>query len=236
MPIDPAALARSLARLAAGDHPADYSSLQAVAEACVGIFGVTGSGIMMADREGVPRYVAATDGPGRILEQAESQTGQGPCTEAFVTGEVVPVADVAVEPRWPELRAMLAGHGIHAVLGAPVRLGGITVATIDVYRDHPHDWDEGEQAAIARYSDVVGTTLAAALAVNDAQALARQLQHALDYRVVIERGVGYLMARDRIDDVTAFGRLRRAARNTQTRIGQVAERLLDTGRLPTEPS
>ncbi len=234
MPIDSSALARSLNRLAGADVHPDLDSLQSVAEACVAIFGVSGSGIMMADREGVPRYVAATDGPGRVLELAESGSGQGPCTEAFVTGEVVPVTDVMVEPRWPELRAALAGHHVHAVLGAPVRLGGITVATIDVYRDRPHVWDSTEQVAIARYGEVVGATLGSALAAQEAKDLAQQLQHALDYRVVIERGVGYLMARDAVDAITAFGRLRRAARNSQTRIGEIADRLLQTGQLPGE--
>ena len=52
--------------------------------------------------------------------------------------------------------------------------------------------------------------------------------------MVIERGVGYLMARDGVDAVVAFNRLRRAARSTQTKVGDVATHLLDTGRLPTE--
>ena len=37
---------------------------------------------------------------------------------------------------------------------------------------------------------------AAAVAAQNAGELAAQLQYALDYRVIIERGVGYLMARD----------------------------------------
>jgi hypothetical protein len=63
-----------------------------------------------------------------------------------------------------------------------------------------------------------------------------QLQYAPDYRVIIERGVGYLMARDQVDAMIAFDRLRRAARDTQTKIGDVAQRLVSTGRLPTETS
>jgi hypothetical protein len=34
-----------------------------VTEACVDLFGVTGSGIMLADEQNVPHYVAASDGP-----------------------------------------------------------------------------------------------------------------------------------------------------------------------------
>jgi AmiR/NasT family two-component response regulator len=89
---------------------------------------------------------------------------------------------------------------------------------------------------LARYRDVVESTLAAAVAAQNAGELAAQLQYALDYRVIIERGVGYLMARDQVDSMAAFNKLRRAARDTQSKIGDVAQRLISTGRLPTELS
>jgi GAF domain-containing protein len=210
------------------------SSLNEITDACVELFHVNGSGIMLADDQNISRYVAATDGPGRVLEIVESETGQGPCTEAFVTNRPVPVTDVTAEPRWPDLAAAVAPHNVRAVLGVPVRLGAVPVGTLDVYRDRPHEWDATERTALVRYGDLVETTLAAALSAHKAQELAGQLQYALDYRVIIERGVGYLMARDQVDAVTAFNRLRRAARNTNTKIGEVATRLLETGELPTK--
>jgi GAF domain-containing protein len=236
MPVDEEALSRSLRRLAErSDNASDLkTSLSEITDACVELFHVNGSGIMLADEQNISRYVVASDGPGRILETAESETGQGPCTEAFVTNRVVPSTDVTAEPRWPDLAAIMAPHPVRAVLGVPVRMGAVTVGTIDVYRDHPHDWDAAEQAALTRYSDLVETTLTAALSAHRAQELAGQLQYALHYRVIIERGVGYLMARDRVDAVTAFNRLRRAARATQTKIGEVATRLLESGTLPTD--
>jgi AmiR/NasT family two-component response regulator len=42
------------------------------------------------------------------------------------------------------------------------------------------------------------------------------------------------MARDQVDSITAFARLRRAARDTQSKIGDVAQELVSTGRLPAE--
>jgi DNA-binding CsgD family transcriptional regulator len=189
---------------------------------------------MLADEQNVPRYVAASDGRGEILEVAESDTGQGPCTEAFVNNTVVASSDVTVEGRWPDLASALRPHRVRAVLGLPVRLGGVTVGTLDVFYDHPHMWQEDECQALARYRDLVESTLANAVAAHNAGELAAQLQYALDYRVIIERGVGYLMARDQVDSMTAFNKLRRAARDTQSKIGEVAQRLVSTGRLPTE--
>jgi hypothetical protein len=234
--IDPEALSASLRRLATLGEPGTgvVAALQQVTEACADLFGVSGSGIMLADEQNIPRYVAASDSPGRILEVVESDTGQGPCTEAFVNNAVVASTDVITEGRWPDLASALRPHGVRAVLGLPVRLGGVTVGTLDVFYDHPHVWQDDECQALARYRDVVESTLAAAVAAHNAGELASQLQYALDYRVIIERGVGYLMARDQVDSLTAFNRLRRAARDTQTKIGDVAQRLVSTGQLPTE--
>jgi hypothetical protein len=37
-----------------------------------------------------------------------------------------------------------------------------------------------------------------------------------------------------VDSMAAFNKLRRAARDTQSKIGDVAQLLISTGRLPTE--
>ncbi len=236
MSIDKDALAASLHRLTDRSHPDANlrAALHEVTEACVDLFGVTGSGIMLADEQNVSHYIAASDNSGRVLETVEGETGQGPCTEAYILGHPVATSDLATEPRWPELAAAVAPHDVHAVLGVPVRLGGVIVGTLDVYRDEVRPWDESERAALTRFSTIVGTILSAALSAHQAHELAGQLQYALDYRVVIERGVGYLMARDNVDAVIAFNRLRRAARSTQTKIGDVANHLLETGQLPTD--
>ena len=108
MAIDPDALASSLRRLASGPTGQQCcGGLRHATEACVDLFGVSGSGIMLADEQNIPRYVAASDGPGRLLEDSRKRDGQGPCTEAFVNNAVVASTDVTAEPRWPDLAAAL---------------------------------------------------------------------------------------------------------------------------------
>ncbi len=87
-------------------------------------------------------------------------------------------------------------------------------------------------SALTRYAEVVATTLSAAVRAHTAGELAQQLQYALDYRVVIERAVGYLMAKKSVDPVVAFNALRTAARGRRTKIGEVAEHVLEHGALP----
>jgi GAF domain-containing protein len=231
--IDPDALAASLRRLAkSGDDASVLPALNATVEACVDLFRVTGSGMMLADEQNVLRYVASTDGPGRKLELVEAGYGQGPCTDTFVNNRPIFTADLMTDGRWPDTAAAVVPDGVRAVLGVPLRLGGVPLGSLDVYIDRPHQWDESEQNALVRYSDVIESTLAAALAAERAGTLAAQLQYALDYRVVIERAVGFLMASNGVDAVAAFNRLRTAARNTRRKIGDVSEELLATGRLP----
>ena len=236
MSIDAAALAESLRRLTLSreDNGSVVSALEAVLDACVDLFDVRGAGLLVADEQDMLRYVAATEGPGRLLEQTEAAAGEGPCTQAFVEARVVTTRDVTddAERRWPTLARAMAAQPVRAVLGTPVRVGGVPVGTLDVHRDHAHDWDDSEVAALARYAEVIATTLMAAVQAHTAGELARQLQYALDYRVVIERAVGYLMAKDSTDPVAAFNALRTAARSRRTKIGLVAEQVLETGALP----
>lgn len=230
--IDVDQLAASLRGLQPADDADLSGALDAVVTACVDLFAVTGAGLMVADEQDSLRYAAATDGPGRVLEKVQTETGQGPCIDTFVNGEPVGTDDLICEDRWPESRGVLVDHGVHAVLGVPVRLGGVTVGSLDVYLDRPHRWDDSERSALTRYSDVLETTLRSLLVARHSDELARQLQYALDYRVLIERAVGYLMAARRVDAVTAFDLLRRASRNRRRKVADVAKDLLDTGSLP----
>jgi GAF domain-containing protein len=235
MSIDDAALALSLRRLAVSgdDNGSVVSALERVVSACVDLFGVSGAGVLICDEQDMLRYVAASDGPGRLLEQTEAEAGEGPCTQAFVEARVVTTRDLTAEPeRWPVLADAMASQPVRAILGTPVVLGGVPVGTLDVYYDRAHDWDDTEVAALARYAEVIATTLGAALQAHTAGELARQLQYALDYRVMIERAVGFLMARRSMDAVAAFNALRTSARSRRTKIGLISEHVLETGNLP----
>jgi GAF domain-containing protein len=214
-------------------HPL-RDSLQKVIDACVQVFDVTGSGLMVADDQSVLRYAVASDGPGRELEDIQLETGEGPCVDTFVTDDVVVTEDLGEDERWPRVAKHMGPLGVHGMLGVPVRLSGIVVGSLDVYRDRPHRWERSEQQALSRYADVVGSLTETALAAHQAGELAEQLNYALDHRVPIERGIGYLMARDGVGHADAFHRLRRAARSSRRKIGDVAQEMLSTGRLPDE--
>lgn len=237
MPVDPDRLQTSIDELLPLRPTGDLdtqTALGRVTDACEQLFRVSGSGVMLADQQSMLRYVASSDEAGRKLEVAESESGEGPCTDAYVHQATVDSADAQGDDRWPRLAGRLRGTEVRGVLGTPVRMSGVAVGVLNVYRSEPGPWDDDERAALGRYGEVIGQLLGSTVAARRSRELAGQLQYALDYRVVIERGVGYLMARDRVDVVTAFNSLRAAARHSRRKIGELAEELLATGSLPTE--
>jgi len=227
VPIDDELLERSLqglreraARVALTD------ALELCVHNAVRLFGVTGAGIMLLDDSSVLRAAAATDAPGRALEELQADAGEGPCVDALLHDEIVVVEDLAGEERWPRLRPKIPAAGVRAVLGAPVHIAGGAVGSLNIYRDAPHAWNGDEAEALAAYADVVGNLLTGALLSSQHSEVVDQLRRALDSRVTIERAVGLIMGRDGVDAVAAFNRLRRAARETRCAVAEVAAELL----------
>jgi GAF domain-containing protein len=225
--IDEEALRSSLQRLREAAFNADVLAvMKRTVDAVHGVFGYGGAGIMFITESGYLSYVAASDEASRQLEEAQASAGQGPCYESYVYAHEVVTSDVHTDDRWPELRTRLSDQ-VRAVAGIPILLGGSPVGTLNVYRDEPVDWDRSDVNALTAYGALIAEVLAAALAAQEHSIVADQLQYALDYRVVIERAVGYLMGTYRLDAVTAFDVLRKRARDSRRRVADVATEVLD---------
>lgn len=232
--IDEQALRSSLQRLHQAAVEADVVTVMSRTVSAVhGVFGYSGAGIMFITESGYLSYVAASDEGGRQLEQAQAETGQGPCYDSYVYAKEIITSDVHADSRWPDLAARLSAQ-VRAVAGIPVLLSGSPVGTLNVYRDQPVEWDSSDIAALRGYGGLVAEVLAAALAADQHSTLADQLQYALDYRVVIERAVGYLMGAHRLDAVTAFNALRKQARDSRRRVADVAADVLGGTTGPSE--
>jgi GAF domain-containing protein len=222
---------RHLARFSVtGDNTADL--LQQAMVATSGMPGVTGAGLMLLDAEGQLRHGVASDEPGMLLERTQEELGAGPCSAAFRRDELVATTDLRADERWPALARRVAAVPVRAVLAVPTAIGGGPVGSLDVYRDRPHEWDAGEAAALRAYGQLLNRLLTIAVAQDRSDETARQLQFALDYRVVIERAVGYLMHREGLADAAAFDRLRTAARSSRRKVIDLARTVLDGEPLP----
>jgi GAF domain-containing protein len=195
-------------------------------ESAKALFHVAGSGVMFIDEAQALRYATVTDGHGRELEQAQTRAGTGPCVQSLVTGEVVTTTDVTEDARWPEIHEELRKTRVRAVLGVPVHVGGTAVGSLDAYCDKPHEWSESEVQGLQAYATVIERLLLTALRAQRNERTVKQLEHALEHRVVIERAVGVLMERHALGQLAAFERLRSAARDSRRRAADVAAEII----------
>ena len=224
--IDEEALRSSLQRLRQAAFDADVVAvLKRTVNAVHDVFVYSGAGVMFITESGHLAYVAASDEGGRQLEEAQAAAGQGPCYDSYVYAREVVSPDLRADDRWPDLTAQLPAQ-VRAVAGIPLLLGGGPVGTLNVYRDQPVEWDDSDVQALRGFSGLIAEILAAALAAADSGAVAEQLQYALDYRVVIERAVGYLMGAHGLTATTAFNLLRKRARDSRRRVADVAAEVL----------
>ena len=201
-------------------------TMRHLTESVISMFGLTGAGLMLVDDDQFVRSVLATEELGWVLEDGQEKAREGPCVDAVVHGELVSTEDVSCDPRWPHLADVLAGSGLGAVLGVPIRLAGATVGALNVYVDGPHEWDESDQHALTTFGALLEAMLSTALFAEERDSVVKQLQEALESRIMIERCVGLLMGRDQLTAVDAFNTLRDLARPSRRKVHDIAQEIL----------
>jgi signal transduction protein with GAF and PtsI domain len=194
-----------------------------------------GVGLMLVDAQGMLRWAAASDQLAERLEQAQEELAHGPCTDAFSQRAPVPVRDVTREGN-EAIASVLLGASFRAALSVPVELAGGPIGTLDAYASGERAWNESEITALQACAGVVANLLGHAVAASTQGRLARQLQVALDHRVVVEQAKGALMEREAVDAATAFERLRSVARSERRTAVEVAREVLAGVPLPAVPA
>lgn len=196
------------------------------------IFRVDGAGLFLTNADDVLRSVATSGSGSAEFERAQIETGEGPCIDAFVTDSVISATDLEADDRYPHTGPLVANLGVRAVLALPVHLAGSPAGSLNCFARQPTNWTAADRDGLRRFASVLSGLLDAAIAAHLQGALAGQLQYALDYRVVIERAVGYLMAGRGLDEVQAFNVLRAASRSSRRKVADVAAEVLAGGALP----
>lgn len=216
-----------LRRTQTDTHVGLDKAMEQLTDAVIAMFGLTGAGLMLVDDDQLLRSVLATDERGWVLEDSQVQAGEGPCVDATIHGELTSTSDVLIDERWPVLTGLMKDSGIGGVLGVPIRLAGATVGALNVFVDEEYHWDDSDFLALTTFGGVLEMLLSASLLAEQRDAVANQLQEALDSRVVIDRCVGLLMGRHGIGAVAAFNELRSIARPQRRKVHEVARELLD---------
>ncbi|MBL7502564.1 GAF and ANTAR domain-containing protein [Frankia sp. CNm7] len=210
---------------------ADYDVadlLHRLADHCVTLLDIAAAGLMLADQRGNLQVVAASSETSRLLELFQLQHDQGPCLDCYRGGTAVSVPDVQqAADRWPVFAAETQAAGYHSVHALPMRLRDDVIGTLNLFGTRPGRLPDADARIGQALADVATIAILQERAIRHHEMLAEQLQHALTSRIVIEQAKGVLAERGNLDMAQAFDRLRRHARNTNTRLTDLARGIVD---------
>jgi GAF domain-containing protein len=229
-----AMLARTLVELA-DTLVADFDVVELLtllADRCVEVLDVGAAGLMLAAPEGDLRVMASSSEEMRVLELFEIQAQEGPCLDAYRTGQPVLERGLADgEPRWPRFSAEALAAGFNSVHALPMRLRGSVIGALNLFHVEPTGMTSADIDAAQALADVATITVLQYRSSLEAQRINEQLDHALNSRIVIEQAKGMVAEREGIDMEHAFARLRTHARSHNLRLVDLARDVI-TGSVP----
>ena len=222
-------LARAFVRLA--DTLADefdiVEFLQSLSADSVEIIGAEAASVMLANARGELRLVASSEERMRLLELFEIQSAQGPCLDAFGSGQAVQASGADSHARWPVFAPRASEAGFHALCAVPMRTHADIIGALNLFRGSDQPFSDADLGIARAMAQVATIALIQERAIQERSMLAEQLQAALRSRVVIEQAKGMLAEHLSMTVDEAFQLLNKYARDHNRRLTEVARDVVD---------
>jgi GAF domain-containing protein len=210
-----------LARAAAAPRSVDDVLSDVTSTAKELIPGTDTAGILLIGKGGRFESLAGTSDLPHRLDELQMTFNEGPCVEAALDELIVRTDDFRSEQRWPKYSAGVVEIGILSGLSFKLYTAERTAGALNLFAFKPDAFDAADETT--------GVVLAAhAAAAILASRQGEQLQSALSTRDRIGQAKGIIMERFGVDDVRAFEMLRRLSQDGNTRLIDIAQRVIDT--------
>lgn len=183
--------------------------------------GVDIAGVLLVGKGGTHQTLAPTSDVMFKLDELQMTTGEGPCLQAALDEIVIRTDDFRNEPRFPNYAPKVVELGLLSALSLKLYTADRTAGALNLFGYEPRPWNSE--------AETIGMVLAAqAASAILASRESEQLQSALSTRDRIGQAKGIIMERFKIDDVRAFEMLRKLSQDTNTKLVDVAHRVIDT--------
>ena len=202
--------------------------LHMLTERAAGLVHAAAVGLMLADQRGRLEFMAGSDENVRLVELFQLQNEEGPCLEAFRTGEPVINVDLAnAADRWPLFAPRAAAAGFLSVHAFPLRLREQVIGALNVFGGTKGRRLDGNEAPIIQaLADVATIGLLQERAIRRGEVLTEQLQGALNSRIVIEQAKGVVAQARSVSVDEAFTLIREFARSHNRRLIDLAQTIV----------
>jgi GAF domain-containing protein len=200
--------------------------LQMLADRIAGLTDDATVGILLADTEARLHFMAASDENTKFLELFQLQQQDGPCVDAFHSGQPVTTTDLtdsAATQRWRRFAPHAADAGFRSVHAFPLRLRREVIGSMGLFGQTVGDLDDSDVQIVQALADVAAISLLQERVIRRGEVLTEQLQGAFNSRIVIEQAKGAIAQTHGVNVDTAFELIRAYARRTNRRLGDVAQ-------------
>jgi GAF domain-containing protein len=185
------------------------------------IAGVDSAGVLLIAKGGKFESLAGTSDVVHRLDELQMMYNEGPCVEVALDELIVRTDDFRTEDRWPKYSAAAVDIGVLSGLSVKLYTADRTAGALNLFSFKANAFD-AEDETIAT---VLGAHAAAAIL---ASRQGEQLESALSTRDRIGQAKGVIMERYGVDDLRAFEMLRQLSQDSNTRLADIAQRVIDT--------
>jgi GAF domain-containing protein len=210
-----------LARASAAPRSVDDVLSDVTAAAKELIPGTDTAGVLLIGKGGKFDSVAGTSDLPHLLDELQMKFNEGPCVEAALDELIVRTVDFRSEERWPKYSAAVVEIGVLSGLSFKLYTAERTAGALNLFAFEPNAFDAEDET-----TGVVLAAHAAAAILSSRHG--EQLESALTTRDRIGQAKGIIMERFGVDDVQAFEMLRRLSQDSNTRLIDIAQRVIDT--------
>ncbi|MGV0838207.1 GAF and ANTAR domain-containing protein [Mycolicibacterium thermoresistibile] len=210
-----------LARSLAAPRKVDDVLADVTSAAVALIAGTDTAGVLLVGKGGKFESLAGTSDLPPQLDELQMTFQEGPCVQAALKETVLRTDDFRTEQRWPKYAPAAAEMGILSGLSFKLYTADRTAGALNLFAFTPHAFDAEAEA--------IGAVLAAhAAAAIMASQQGEQLESALTTRDRIGQAKGMIMERYGVDEIQAFNMLRRLSQESNTRLIDIAQQVIDT--------
>lgn len=207
----------------------------------VGLTLIEGVGPGSSAAEGKVKSVAGrTNGPVIVrtathsdrwvidVDKHQYATGEGPCLQAIIDGQMHVVSKSSDDREYPEFSELAHHQGVASTAGMPLRAGDQVIGAMNLYSKTEDAFDDENLALAQTFAAHTAAALANIEAYGSAVDLAKNLQVAMDSRAVIEQAKGMIMMQRQCSADDAFQTLVAASQARNKKLRDIAQEVVDT--------
>jgi hypothetical protein len=158
----------------------------------------------------------------RSIAELQFTLGEGPCLEAYRSGEIVVVPDFAATTAWPAFTMAALEGGFAAGFAFPMQVGAARIGTLDLYRRHRGALSEGEFRDALMLAEIATHTVLGIQASAPGEELHELLADVAPWQWHLHQATGMVSVQLGISTREALVRLRANAYASARPIGDLA--------------